>query len=183
MEDLDVAEIAKGVYGNVDEAGGIYVGEDEEGHWDQGVELKRCVERVEVPPVPEMEEIERGEAQQVPEVEEIGRGDDPPVPGMEKIDGGAGHKHFTRSKGRVMAVTERPPKPQVPRVRDVMREECWRKAMARELEKINEEETIFELPRDANGEFIMPEDAIRLRMFEILDYKWKSRGRRGGWRL
>ena len=45
--------------------------------------------------------------------------------------------------------------------------------MERELEKINAEETIFELPKDVRGQYIMPHQPIIMRMFEILDFKWK----------
>jgi hypothetical protein len=45
--------------------------------------------------------------------------------------------------------------------------------MKRELEKINAEDTIHELPYDDLGNPIFPENAIVMRMFEILDFKWK----------
>jgi hypothetical protein len=83
------------------------------------------------------------------------------------------HHHFTRSKTRAMAVETRPPKPEIPEKRIAMKMPEWQKAMARELEKINAEDTIHELPKDDRGEVILPEDAIIMRMFEILDYKWK----------
>jgi hypothetical protein len=49
----------------------------------------------------------------------------------------------------------------------------WQRAMKRELGKINAEDTIHELPCDDLGNPIFPENAIVMRMFEILDYKWK----------
>jgi hypothetical protein len=35
------------------------------------------------------------------------------------------------------------------------------------------EDTIHEFPVDERGEYILPQDPIIMRMFEILDYKWK----------
>jgi hypothetical protein len=36
---------------------------------------------------------------------------------------------------------------------------------------IMEEDTIHELPKGEDGEYIFPEDAIGMRLFEILDFK------------
>jgi hypothetical protein len=83
------------------------------------------------------------------------------------------HRHFTRSKGKVMAVGERPPKPLIPPKHVAMNKPEWKEAMRRELEKINDEDTIHELPVDDKGEVILPDNPIIMRMFEILDYKWK----------
>lgn len=83
------------------------------------------------------------------------------------------HLYNTRSKNMVMAIQERPPKPPIPKKSEAMERPEWKKAMERELEKINQEETIYELPKGEDGEYIMPTDPIVMRMFEILDYKWK----------
>ena len=84
------------------------------------------------------------------------------------------HKHFTRSKGRALAVGVRPPKPDVPVKHIAMARPEWKRAMERELDKINGEDTIYELPVDEKGEYILPHNPIVMRMFEILDYKWKA---------
>jgi hypothetical protein len=83
------------------------------------------------------------------------------------------HKYQTRSKGVVLAVNARPPKPSIPKKSEAMKLPEWKRAMERELEKINAEDTILELPKDLDGDYILPEDPIVMRMFEILDYKWK----------
>jgi hypothetical protein len=57
------------------------------------------------------------------------------------------HHHNTRSKGKVLALKERPNKPEIPHKREAMRRPEWQKAMARELDKINAEDTIQELPK------------------------------------
>jgi hypothetical protein len=44
----------------------------------------------------------------------------------------------------------------------------------RREQKINDEDTIHQLPVDEKGEYILPDDPIIMRMFEILDYKWKT---------
>jgi hypothetical protein len=54
-----------------------------------------------------------------------------------------------------------------------MQKKEWKMAMKRELEKTNAEDTIHELPYDDLGNPIFPENAIVMRMFEILDFKWK----------
>jgi hypothetical protein len=83
------------------------------------------------------------------------------------------HSHFTRSKKRMVYAIERAPKP-VPAKHIAMKEMARKKAMKRELDKIMEEDTIHELPKGEDGEdIIFPEDAIGMRLFEILDFKWK----------
>jgi hypothetical protein len=73
-----------------------------------------------------------------------------------------------------MAICERPPKPTVPgNKKEAMDKREWQLAMKRELGKINAEDTIHELPCDDLGNPIFPENSIVMRMFEILDYKWK----------
>jgi hypothetical protein len=50
---------------------------------------------------------------------------------------------------------ERPPKPKIhPSIWP------WREAMRRELEKINDEDTIHELPVNEKGEYILPDNPI-----------------------
>lgn len=85
------------------------------------------------------------------------------------------HHHFTRSKAKCKAfeVLERPPKPAIPKKRIAMEQVPWQKAMRRELQKIMAEDTIHELPRDNQGEYILPDDAVVMNLFEILEYKWK----------
>jgi len=70
--------------------------------------------------------------------------------------------------------TDRPSKPTIPTKSQAKRSERWREAMKREYIKHKDEDSFIPLPRDSNGKHIFPDNAIVMRMIDVLEYKWKQ---------
>lgn len=88
----------------------------------------------------------------------------------------------TRAKGkaRVLVVDEfpveeerRPPKPKPPPGKVCDQCPLWKAAEAREIAKLQEEDTFVPLPVDDWGRPVRPENAMVLRLLRIREYKWK----------
>ena len=69
---------------------------------------------------------------------------------------------------------KRPPKPDVPigRIRKSM--PLWIDALQREVAKLVTYGVMQELPKDENGKYIQPKNAIVQRLIEVAEYKWKT---------
>jgi hypothetical protein len=85
------------------------------------------------------------------------------------------HRHFTRSKGaKVLFVSDRPAKPQLPGRSKRKNDARWKTASVKEQQKLLDEEVFKELPVGSNGEYIMPDGCLIMRLFQIDEYKWKK---------
>ena len=103
-----------------------------------------------------------------------GREDSRKGRGLRKEIAQPEHKHYTRSKKeRVLFVNDRPAKPQLPGRQKRKNDDKWKLASRKEQQKLIDEEVFRELPVDSKGEYIIPEDSLIMRLFQIDEYKWK----------
>ena len=70
--------------------------------------------------------------------------------------------------------THRPPIPTPPGPSARKSDVLWQKALRREIDKLQKYDVMHELPKDANGKYIYPKDAIVQRLLEVAEYKWKK---------
>jgi hypothetical protein len=68
---------------------------------------------------------------------------------------------------------QRPPKPPIPPARQRKDDPLWAAARNREAEKIMSAGVLGELPVDADGNLIFPENAMVHKLINRYDYKWK----------
>ena len=79
-----------------------------------------------------------------------------------------------RRNMRISAVSERPPKPNnTPTSQQAKRMPQWQQARVREYSKFNEENALELLDYDVNGEVIIPDGSITMRVIELYEFKWK----------
>lgn len=88
----------------------------------------------------------------------------------------------TRGKGKAAVLVvdtvpegevKRPPKPKPPPGKACDLCPLWKAAEAREIAKLQEEDTFVDLPVDERGRPVRPKDAMVLRLLRIREYKWK----------
>lgn len=76
---------------------------------------------------------------------------------------------------------DRQPKPLLPVRQKRNNDPRWQKESVKEQQKLLDEEVFRELPKDTNGDYIMPEGCMMLRLFEIPEFKWKVQTKPYGW--
>lgn len=83
-----------------------------------------------------------------------------------------------------MVADSRPPKPTIPSSMEAAKDPRWIAADKREVDKLIEDQVFMDLPKDENGKWIFPEDAIFMKMFRRREIKWKplpEDGSKEGW--
>ena len=68
---------------------------------------------------------------------------------------------------------KRPEKPTVPTRSQARRDSKWDDAKFREYKKLADEQCFAKLEKDENGAIIFPDNAVVMRLIEILEFKWK----------